>query len=83
MTSPEPQIAGEPLPSSLVSIPDSVETSAHGERTLPSPREIRTREIVGIPIAMTDYERAMDVMDGMIARGERGYVCAVAVHAVM
>jgi N-acetylglucosaminyldiphosphoundecaprenol N-acetyl-beta-D-mannosaminyltransferase len=83
VTSPEPQIAGEPLPSSLVSIPDSVETSAHGERTLPSPREIRTREIVGIPIAMTDYERAMDVMDGMIARGERGYVCAVAVHAVM
>jgi N-acetylglucosaminyldiphosphoundecaprenol N-acetyl-beta-D-mannosaminyltransferase len=31
---------------------------------------------------MTDYERTMDVMDGMIARRERGYVCAVAVHAV-
>src|SRR5919201_2622013 len=25
----------------------------------------------------------MDVMDGMVARRERGYVCAVAVHAVM
>jgi N-acetylglucosaminyldiphosphoundecaprenol N-acetyl-beta-D-mannosaminyltransferase len=84
VTPPEPQlIAGEPLPSSLVSIPDSVETFAHGDRTLPSPREIRTRDIVGIPIAMTDYDRAMDVMDGMIARGERGYVCCVAVHAVM
>jgi N-acetylglucosaminyldiphosphoundecaprenol N-acetyl-beta-D-mannosaminyltransferase len=77
-------IAGEPLPSSLVSIPDGAETFAGGSgRTLPSPREIRTREIVGIPIAMTDYDRAMDVMDGMIARGERGYVCCVAVHAVM
>jgi N-acetylglucosaminyldiphosphoundecaprenol N-acetyl-beta-D-mannosaminyltransferase len=32
---------------------------------------------------MTDYDRAMDVMDGMIARSERGYVCCVAVHAVM
>jgi N-acetylglucosaminyldiphosphoundecaprenol N-acetyl-beta-D-mannosaminyltransferase len=50
---------------------------------LPTPGDIRTREIVGIPIAMTDYAEAMDVMDGMIARRERGYVCAVAVHAVM
>ena len=32
---------------------------------------------------MTDYTRTMDVMDGMIMRGERGWVCAVAVHAVM
>lgn len=49
---------------------------------LPSPADVRTREILGIPIAMTDYEQAMDVMDGMVARRERGYVCAVAVHAV-
>jgi N-acetylglucosaminyldiphosphoundecaprenol N-acetyl-beta-D-mannosaminyltransferase len=71
------------LPSSLLSAQDTGEIVALGDRTLPSPREIRTREIVGIPIAMTDYEKAMDVMDGMIARGERGYVCCVAVHAVM
>ncbi len=51
--------------------------------SLPAPADIRTREILGLPIAMTDYEQAMDVMDGMIARRERGYVCAVAVHAVM
>ena len=44
--------------------------------------EVRTRELLGLPIAMTDYERAMDVMDAMVARRERGYVCAVAVHAV-
>jgi N-acetylglucosaminyldiphosphoundecaprenol N-acetyl-beta-D-mannosaminyltransferase len=41
------------------------------------------REILGVPIAMTNYEHAMNVMDGLIARRERGYVCAVAVHAVM
>jgi N-acetylglucosaminyldiphosphoundecaprenol N-acetyl-beta-D-mannosaminyltransferase len=75
---------GEPLPSSLLSIPpDTGELAPVSDRTLPSPREIRTRDILGIPIAMTDYARAMDVMDGMIARGERGYVCCVAVHAVM
>jgi N-acetylglucosaminyldiphosphoundecaprenol N-acetyl-beta-D-mannosaminyltransferase len=48
----------------------------------PRPEEIRKREVIGVPLAMTDYAEAMDVMDGMIARRERGYVCAVAVHAV-
>ena len=48
---------------------------------LPRPDDIRKRDILGLPIAMTDYDEAMDVMDGMIARRERGYVCAVAVHA--
>ena len=50
---------------------------------LPLPGEIRTREVLGLPIAMTDYAQTMDVMDGMIARREPGWVCAVAVHAVM
>jgi N-acetylglucosaminyldiphosphoundecaprenol N-acetyl-beta-D-mannosaminyltransferase len=54
-----------------------------GEVALPRPDEVRTREILGLPIAMTDYSQAMDVMDGMIARRDRGWVCAVAVHAVM
>jgi N-acetylglucosaminyldiphosphoundecaprenol N-acetyl-beta-D-mannosaminyltransferase len=50
---------------------------------VPLARTIRTRDILGIPLAMTDYAEAMDVMDSMIETGERGYVCAVAVHAVM
>ena len=52
-------------------------------RTLPRPADLRVREILGLPMAMTDYDGAMDVMDGMIARRERGYVCATAVHAIM
>lgn len=32
---------------------------------------------------MLDYEGAMDIMDAMVARRLRGYVCAVAVHALM
>ena len=55
----------------------------HDAAALPSAADVRTRELLGLPIAMTDYEQAMDVMDGMVARRERGYVCAVAVHAVM
>jgi N-acetylglucosaminyldiphosphoundecaprenol N-acetyl-beta-D-mannosaminyltransferase len=51
-------------------------------RDLPRPADVPTRDLLGIPIAMTDYDQAMDVMDGMIQRRERGWVCAVAVHAV-
>jgi N-acetylglucosaminyldiphosphoundecaprenol N-acetyl-beta-D-mannosaminyltransferase len=58
------------------------EPARTGDALLPSPEQIRTREILGVPLAMTTYEGAMDVMDGMVARRERGYVCAVAVHAV-
>jgi N-acetylglucosaminyldiphosphoundecaprenol N-acetyl-beta-D-mannosaminyltransferase len=50
---------------------------------LPRPADVPKREILGLPIAMTDYATAMDVMDGMIERREPGYVSAVAVHAVM
>jgi N-acetylglucosaminyldiphosphoundecaprenol N-acetyl-beta-D-mannosaminyltransferase len=53
-----------------------------GDAPLPSAEHVATREVIGIPLAMTTYDGAMDVMDGMIARRERGYVCAVAVHAV-
>jgi N-acetylglucosaminyldiphosphoundecaprenol N-acetyl-beta-D-mannosaminyltransferase len=44
---------------------------------------IETRDILGVPIALADYARTMDVMDAMIERRERGYVCAAPVHAVM
>jgi N-acetylglucosaminyldiphosphoundecaprenol N-acetyl-beta-D-mannosaminyltransferase len=44
--------------------------------------EIRKREILGIPVAMTDYEGAIEAMDAMVDERERGYVCAVAVHAL-
>jgi N-acetylglucosaminyldiphosphoundecaprenol N-acetyl-beta-D-mannosaminyltransferase len=83
VTPPEPQILGEPLPGSLLSFPETRERVRLDERTLPRPADIRTREILGIPIAMTDYEQAMDVMDGMIARREPGYVCCAPVHALM
>lgn len=45
--------------------------------------EVRTRSLLGVDLAMIDYQGAMDFMDAMIAGRHRGYVCAVAVHAVM
>ena len=84
MTPSQPQpIADDQVPGALGSLSDTSETHALGAASLTSPTEVRTREILGIPIAMTDYAQAMDVMDGMVERRERGYVCCVAVHAVM
>jgi N-acetylglucosaminyldiphosphoundecaprenol N-acetyl-beta-D-mannosaminyltransferase len=64
-------------------IAPAAESLQPAEQALPRPEEIEKRELLGLPIAMTDYTEAMDVMDGMVARRERGYVCATAVHAVM
>ena len=52
-------------------------------RARPSPCHVRRRTVLDVPLAMTDYDGAMDVMDDLVARRERGYVCAVATHAVM
>jgi N-acetylglucosaminyldiphosphoundecaprenol N-acetyl-beta-D-mannosaminyltransferase len=43
----------------------------------------RRAEILGIPLAVSDYEQVMDWMDAMVAAGERGYVTAAAVNLVM
>jgi N-acetylglucosaminyldiphosphoundecaprenol N-acetyl-beta-D-mannosaminyltransferase len=40
-------------------------------------------DVLGVPLALTDYERTMEWMDATVAGGERGYVCVAAVHTVM
>ena len=40
-------------------------------------------EILGVPLALTDYEGAMDWMDEVIAGGHRACLSAAAVHLVM
>jgi N-acetylglucosaminyldiphosphoundecaprenol N-acetyl-beta-D-mannosaminyltransferase len=45
--------------------------------------DFSTREVLGVPVAMVDYDRAIAVMDQLIDRGQRGYVCAAPVHALM
>jgi N-acetylglucosaminyldiphosphoundecaprenol N-acetyl-beta-D-mannosaminyltransferase len=44
---------------------------------------IPKRQLLGVPVAVTDYAGTMDAMDAMIERRERGYVCAAAVHVMM
>lgn len=40
-------------------------------------------EVLGVPLALTTYDRAMDWIDATVATGEKGYVCVAAVHTVM
>jgi N-acetylglucosaminyldiphosphoundecaprenol N-acetyl-beta-D-mannosaminyltransferase len=42
-----------------------------------------TAEVLGVPLALTDYEHTMDWIDATIARRDKGYVCVAAVHTVM
>lgn len=42
-----------------------------------------TAEILGIPLAISDYEQVIDWMDAMIAARARGYITAAAVNLVM
>ncbi len=39
--------------------------------------------VLGIPLALTDYDETLRWMDAMVAAGERGYVCVAATHTVM
>ena len=42
-----------------------------------------TVPILGVPLALTDYDRVLEWIDDMVARRERGYVCVANVHTVM
>jgi N-acetylglucosaminyldiphosphoundecaprenol N-acetyl-beta-D-mannosaminyltransferase len=48
--------------------------------TIPSPRTVG---VLGVPLALTDYERTLDWIDEMIAHRQHGYVCVCNVHTVM
>jgi N-acetylglucosaminyldiphosphoundecaprenol N-acetyl-beta-D-mannosaminyltransferase len=48
-----------------------------------APAPLPRARVLGIPLALTDYERTMDWIDAMIASGQRGFVTAAAVHLVM
>jgi N-acetylglucosaminyldiphosphoundecaprenol N-acetyl-beta-D-mannosaminyltransferase len=58
---------------------DTAERAALADAPVPPP----SVEVLGVPLALTDYERTIDWMDAAIAAGHRGYICVAAVHTVM
>jgi N-acetylglucosaminyldiphosphoundecaprenol N-acetyl-beta-D-mannosaminyltransferase len=47
------------------------------------PPPVASEPLLGIPLAVTDYERTLDWIDGAVAARHRGYICVAAVHTVM
>jgi N-acetylglucosaminyldiphosphoundecaprenol N-acetyl-beta-D-mannosaminyltransferase len=42
-----------------------------------------TAEVLGVPLALIDYEATLDWIDEAVSAGHRGYVCVAATHTVM
>jgi N-acetylglucosaminyldiphosphoundecaprenol N-acetyl-beta-D-mannosaminyltransferase len=41
-----------------------------------------TVDVLGVPLALTDYDEMLDWIEAMVASRERGYLCACNVHTV-
>lgn len=65
----------EPIP-----FPNLTASGAQPADAVPPPPTV---EILGVPLALTDYEQTMDWMDATIEANGRGYVCVAATHTVM
>ncbi len=61
------------LPSGLPSLPEPAAAPITPEAV----------NVLGIPLALTDYDATMEWMDAMIAHREQGYICVAATHTVM
>jgi N-acetylglucosaminyldiphosphoundecaprenol N-acetyl-beta-D-mannosaminyltransferase len=44
---------------------------------------LASEEVLGIPLALTDYTRTLDWIDAAVAARQRAYICVAAVHTVM
>ena len=54
-----------------------------GDPAAELPAKPATAEVLGVPLALTDYEGTLDWIDATVAGGRGGYVCASATHLVM
>ena len=54
-----------------------------GGRADTAPAPLPTADVLGVPLALTDYEGTLDWIDATVASGRGGYVCVAATHTVM
>ena len=55
-------------------------TSPPATRPVPP---LASQEVLGVPLALTDYTRTLDWIDAAVAARQRAFVCVAAVHTVM
>ena len=51
--------------------------------TASAPPQPPTAEVLGVPLALTDYNGVLDWIDTVVAARRRGYICVAATHTVM
>src|SRR3954464_5238382 len=64
-------------------MPLTAARDAGGGAPARAPELLPTAEVLGIPLALSDYEQTMDWMDARVAPGSKGYAPAAAAHLVM
>ena len=52
-------------------------------RLSPAPIAPDAVSVLGVPLALTDYQATIAWMDAMIAHREQGYICVAATHTIM
>jgi N-acetylglucosaminyldiphosphoundecaprenol N-acetyl-beta-D-mannosaminyltransferase len=64
---------------------DRTEALRAPDRTeaLRAPEPLPAAEVLGVPLAITDYAGTMAWIDAVVAAGSREYVCVAATHTVM
>jgi N-acetylglucosaminyldiphosphoundecaprenol N-acetyl-beta-D-mannosaminyltransferase len=58
-------------------------TTAPARPAAAAPALPPTAEVLGVPLALTDYDGTLDWIDAAVASGHRGYLCVAATHTVM
>jgi len=71
------------MPSSTAPLPHLVPASLPSGRLRPAPPRVADQPVLGVPLALTDYDKTLDWIDGTVACDGRGYICVAAVHTVM
>ncbi|HEY6761002.1 MAG TPA: WecB/TagA/CpsF family glycosyltransferase [Baekduia sp.] len=67
------------MPFSPAPIDDARSPAAVEDAAVPPPAV----NVLGVPVALTDYERTMDWIDATIATRGKGYICVAATHTVV
>ncbi len=64
-------------------LPHAVPGSLPSMEERPAPPRMADQPVLGVPLAVTDYDQTLDWIDATVASRGRGYVCVAAVHTVM
>src|SRR4051812_35736513 len=62
---------------------NTMSNTAPAARRAEPPKSPRAASVLGVPLALVDYERTLEWIDAAVASGHRGYLCVAAVHTVM